>query len=44
MLTATLAHLLVMKKTLPTKLWVETGILLAFISVLACLGITARYS
>lgn len=44
MLTATLAHFLVMKKTLQTKLWVEAGVLLTFISVLAYLGITAHYS
>lgn len=44
MITATLAHFLVMKETMQTKLWVEVGILLAFISVLAYLGITAQYS
>lgn len=44
MLTATVAHLLVMKKTMQTKLWVEAGILLIFISGLAYLGITAHYS
>jgi len=43
MLTATLAHFFVMKKSLPAKLWVEAGVLLAFISVLAYLGITAQY-
>lgn len=42
MLTATVAHLLVMKKTIQTKLWMEAGILLTFISVLTYLGITAQ--
>jgi hypothetical protein len=44
MITATIAHFLVMKKSLPVKLWVETAVLLVFVSVLAGLGITAHYN
>ena len=42
--TATVAHLIVRKKTLRTRLWVEAGLFFAFFSTLIYAGITARYS
>jgi hypothetical protein len=42
--TATLAHFIVRRKTLRTRLWVEAGVLFAFLGTLIYAGITAHYS
>ena len=44
LITATLAHFIVRKRPLRTRLWVETGVLLAFVLTLIYEGITAHYS
>src|SRR2546430_978279 len=44
LVTATVAHFIVRKKTLRTRLWVEAGVFLAFVVTLIYAGITAHYS
>ena len=44
LVAATVAHFLVRRKALRTRLWVEAGVLLAFLGTLIYAGITAHYS
>jgi MFS family permease len=44
LITATLAHFIVRKKTLRTRWWVEAGVLFAFVGTLIYAGLTAHYS
>ena len=44
LITATLAHFIVRKKTLRTRLWVEAGVFFTFVGTLIYAGVTAHYS
>ena len=44
LIAATIAHFIVRKRTLRTRLWVEAGVLFTFIGTLIYAGTTAHYS
>ena len=44
LITATVAHFIVRRKSLRTRIWVEAGVLFVFVGTLIYAGITAHYS